>query len=222
MEIFVARDGKQRGPFSSEQLQQHVAQGRVQLTDSIWYEGLEDWIPLSEFLKLRLPPPLPVSVPLRKGKQPERGALQVRKGKKFGSRSPQLRKGRQLGGRASQLRKGRQFGSRSSQYFERPHIDRRLNNIEREIYGPGWKYFLILAGVLVIGALISGVFASVGAWWWGVIAVILVFVAFAYLGEAVESFLGIWRPWNYEATGCGIILIILIGIIFLSVKCNSG
>lgn len=48
MEIFISRDGRQHGPYSLEQLQQFIAQGQAQLTDSAWYEGLAGWIPLGE------------------------------------------------------------------------------------------------------------------------------------------------------------------------------
>ena len=48
MEIFISRDSRQYGPYSLDQLQQFLAQGQVQLTDSAWYEGLVSWIPLSE------------------------------------------------------------------------------------------------------------------------------------------------------------------------------
>lgn len=48
MEIFIGRDGQQWGPFSIEQIKEHLAQGQVFLEDLIWYEGLDGWIPLSE------------------------------------------------------------------------------------------------------------------------------------------------------------------------------
>ena len=48
MQIYVGREGDQRGPYTLEQVQQYLAQGRLQFTDSAWYEGLDNWIPLSE------------------------------------------------------------------------------------------------------------------------------------------------------------------------------
>ena len=64
MQIYVGREGNQQGPYSLEQIQQYLAQGRLQLTDSAWYEGLDQWIPLSEVpgvvaAQSQVPPPLP-------------------------------------------------------------------------------------------------------------------------------------------------------------------
>jgi len=54
MQIYVGREGDQRGPYSLEQIQQYLAQGGLQLTDSAWYEGLDRWIPLSEVPGVRV------------------------------------------------------------------------------------------------------------------------------------------------------------------------
>jgi len=65
MQIYVGREGNQQGPYSLEQIQQYLAQGGLQLTDSAWYEGLgTQWIPLSEVpgvvvAQPQVPPPLP-------------------------------------------------------------------------------------------------------------------------------------------------------------------
>lgn len=70
MEIYVGRNGKNRGPYSLEQIKHFHARGRLLLTDSIWYEGLDDWIPLSQLLRVASQPEKPVSIPLGKGRQP--------------------------------------------------------------------------------------------------------------------------------------------------------
>ena len=57
MQIYVGREGDQRGPYSLEQIQQYLAQGGLQLTDSAWYEGLDSWIPLSEVPGVVVAPP---------------------------------------------------------------------------------------------------------------------------------------------------------------------
>src|SRR5262249_1675679 len=41
---YIARDGKQRGPFTSEQLQQFAAANRLQPTDKVWKEGMSEWL----------------------------------------------------------------------------------------------------------------------------------------------------------------------------------
>ena len=40
MEIHLNRDGQQLGPFTMEQIQQHLAAGSVVPTDLAWHEGL--------------------------------------------------------------------------------------------------------------------------------------------------------------------------------------
>ena len=48
MEIYIGRDGKQRGPFSLGQVKRFLAQGKVKPTDVAWHEGLADWVPVEE------------------------------------------------------------------------------------------------------------------------------------------------------------------------------
>ena len=48
MQIYVRKGEKQLGPYSLEQIHQYLAQGGLQLTDPAWYEGLDQWIVLSE------------------------------------------------------------------------------------------------------------------------------------------------------------------------------
>jgi Domain of unknown function (DUF4190)/GYF domain 2 len=47
MQIHIARDGKQLGPFSLEEINRQVAAGTLSLTDNAWYEGAAGWAPLS-------------------------------------------------------------------------------------------------------------------------------------------------------------------------------
>lgn len=48
MDIYIGRNGKQRGPFSLGQVKRFLAQGKVKPTDNAWHEGLEDWVPVEE------------------------------------------------------------------------------------------------------------------------------------------------------------------------------
>jgi hypothetical protein len=47
MQIHVARDGKQLGPFSLEEINRQLAAGTLSLSDQAWYEGAAGWAPLS-------------------------------------------------------------------------------------------------------------------------------------------------------------------------------
>src|SRR2546423_2334943 len=47
MQIHVARDGKQMGPFSLEEINRQVAAGTLSLSDQAWYEGAAGWAALS-------------------------------------------------------------------------------------------------------------------------------------------------------------------------------
>jgi hypothetical protein len=47
MQIHIARDGKQLGPFSLEEINRQVAAGTLSLSDNAWYEGAAGWVPLS-------------------------------------------------------------------------------------------------------------------------------------------------------------------------------
>lgn len=46
--ILILHNGQQIGPFSVSDLWLEIGEGRVLLTDYAWYEGLEEWVPLSE------------------------------------------------------------------------------------------------------------------------------------------------------------------------------
>jgi len=47
MQIHVARDGKQIGVFSLEEVRQQLAAGTLSISDQAWYEGAAGWAPLS-------------------------------------------------------------------------------------------------------------------------------------------------------------------------------
>lgn len=47
MQIYVARAGKQLGPFTLEEVNRQLAAGTISLTDQGWYEGAAGWAPLS-------------------------------------------------------------------------------------------------------------------------------------------------------------------------------
>lgn len=47
MQIHVARDGKQLGIFSLEEINRQLAAGTLSLTDQAWYEGAAGWVALS-------------------------------------------------------------------------------------------------------------------------------------------------------------------------------
>ena len=48
MQISIDRGGQQFGPYSLEQVQEHLASGALLPTDNAWHEGLPGWVPLSE------------------------------------------------------------------------------------------------------------------------------------------------------------------------------
>ena len=47
MKIFVHHGGEKLGPYSLEEAQDLLAQGKILATDLGWHEGLETWIPVS-------------------------------------------------------------------------------------------------------------------------------------------------------------------------------
>ncbi|KAA8735313.1 RDD family protein [Acinetobacter qingfengensis] len=48
MQIYLARNNQQAGPYTVEQLNQMLASQQVVLTDLIWHEGMTEWKPLGE------------------------------------------------------------------------------------------------------------------------------------------------------------------------------
>lgn len=48
MQIYLARNNEQAGPYSLEQVNQMLASGQVLLTDLAWHEGMSEWKPLGD------------------------------------------------------------------------------------------------------------------------------------------------------------------------------
>lgn len=67
MQIHIARDGKQLGPFSLEEINRQLAAGTLSLSDNAWYEGAAGWAPLSSVPGVTGPAagvsPAPASIP---------------------------------------------------------------------------------------------------------------------------------------------------------------
>lgn len=69
MQIHVAVQGEQQGPFDLDTLNQRIANGSIQPVSALaWYEGRDGWIPLAEVPGVILPahlapPALPRSSP---------------------------------------------------------------------------------------------------------------------------------------------------------------
>jgi hypothetical protein len=55
MTLFVTKNGKQLGPYSLEQVQNLVADGTLVASDWAWYEGLTEWVPISQIPGFVLP-----------------------------------------------------------------------------------------------------------------------------------------------------------------------
>lgn len=56
MEILVAKEGKQTGPYSPEQLKEMLLNGQLSRSDLAWHTGLTGWVPLSSVLAAAMPP----------------------------------------------------------------------------------------------------------------------------------------------------------------------
>jgi hypothetical protein len=50
MDIFVLKDGQQRGPYGLDSLRVELVQGRYTSSDLAWHQGLAEWIPISDLL----------------------------------------------------------------------------------------------------------------------------------------------------------------------------
>jgi hypothetical protein len=56
MEVYIAKDGQQQGPYSVEQLDELLQDEAITGDDLYWYEGCDGWLPLSQFPGY-VPPP---------------------------------------------------------------------------------------------------------------------------------------------------------------------
>jgi len=67
MQILVARDGEQFGPYTAEEVRDYLAQGALFRTDLAWHAGLAEWIALDQVAldcpPARTPPPPPKVAP---------------------------------------------------------------------------------------------------------------------------------------------------------------
>lgn len=57
MEIYIARDGNETGPYSQDQIESLHRTGMIQLNDFVWHDGMAEWAPLHRFLGVRPPAP---------------------------------------------------------------------------------------------------------------------------------------------------------------------
>lgn len=73
MNLMLARDGRQYGPYSLEQVNAMVASGRAGLDDLAWLEGSPEWVPLRAIDGvIRVPPPLRMAAAPREDGSSER------------------------------------------------------------------------------------------------------------------------------------------------------
>ena len=54
MQIFLARNNVQAGPYTLEQLNIMLASGEVLLDDLIWHEGLDQWVELHKIAEVNV------------------------------------------------------------------------------------------------------------------------------------------------------------------------
>ncbi|MEY2864256.1 MAG: hypothetical protein RLY58_1963, partial [Pseudomonadota bacterium] len=65
MQIYLARNNEQAGPYTLEQVNSMLAANQVVLTDLAWHEGMDTWLPLGQLTNGQKhyapPPPAPFS-----------------------------------------------------------------------------------------------------------------------------------------------------------------
>ena len=54
MQIYLARNNQQAGPYTLEQLNQMLTSQQVLLTDLVWHEGMTEWKALGELTQGKL------------------------------------------------------------------------------------------------------------------------------------------------------------------------
>ena len=62
MQIHIARDGKQLGPFPLEEINRQLAAGTLSLSDNAWYEGAAGWAALSTIPGVGAPVAVPAPI----------------------------------------------------------------------------------------------------------------------------------------------------------------
>ena len=74
MQIYLARNNQQAGPYTLEQLNQMLASQQVLLTDLVWHQGMSEWKALGELTQGKLayeplgytvPAPFPKQTPIQ-------------------------------------------------------------------------------------------------------------------------------------------------------------
>jgi hypothetical protein len=60
--LHIVRNNQREGPYSEEEVRRKIFNGELAVTDLGWREGLANWMPLSELLGIKTPPPLPVGL----------------------------------------------------------------------------------------------------------------------------------------------------------------
>lgn len=83
-EIYVAKDGRETGPFQEDQIVSMLDAGMLALTDSVWHKDVPGWIPVHQFLGRRPPLPDTVSHPVASG-APNRSGELASFGRRFGA-----------------------------------------------------------------------------------------------------------------------------------------
>ena len=75
MNVHIAKDGMQIGPYSLEELNARLASEVISGDDLCWYEGREDWIPVSQLPGFvpphskQEPPPVPTAQPQKEAQE---------------------------------------------------------------------------------------------------------------------------------------------------------
>jgi len=54
MDIYIAKEGKQLGPYSFDEVRRQRDSGEIQESDFAWHEGLAQWTPLAQIPGLNL------------------------------------------------------------------------------------------------------------------------------------------------------------------------
>lgn len=74
MQILINRDGQQFGPFTLDQVNQALAAGQLLPTDIAYFEGLQQWTPLTQIQGVVIPGAAPMVAPVPV--QPEVAAVE--------------------------------------------------------------------------------------------------------------------------------------------------
>jgi hypothetical protein len=63
MQIYITKNGERLGPYTLQEAQNLVGAGSISATDFAWYEGLADWIPLTQVPGFTMPAGVPLAPP---------------------------------------------------------------------------------------------------------------------------------------------------------------